>query len=254
MSRLVPPGLFLLVAALFFQSKTLSEKPTYTIYINFEDYSVRADVLYDDAKVKPRMFRTYYWYMNNDIKNTEGSFDGKLLHGEYKSFYRNYNLREQGNFNYGLKTGKWQTWFINGKIHELLQYKNGLQQGLQEVYDDQGNIVSRTDFKNGKQNGKMIFYKNNTIDTVITYKNGLPRLTKTRLQAKNKKQKDSLQKGNTKTNQAKDTVTNTPKSSFLIKKVFNKKTKKSEQTKSEGRKEIPEKKKKSPDKDSNKKS
>lgn len=213
------------IAGLFLQSKDLPEKSsTYTVYINFENYSVRANVLYDAAKVKAKMGYIYYWYVNNDIKNTDGSFDGKLLHGEYKSFYRNLSLMEQGNFNYGLKEGAWKTWYADGKIHEISNYKKGKENGEREVYDEQGNKVSNTHYKNGVINGKVIIYQKGKADSVASYKNGdiqLPKASKTK-EPKKQKQKRDVKSKEKKPAQPKDTTAKPLKSSFKLKKIFNK--------------------------------
>ncbi len=227
MQRLLITWTCLTLAGLFLQSRDIPKKGnTFTVYINFEDYSVRANVLYDAAKVKAKMGHMYYWYGNNDIKITDGSFDGKLLHGEYKSFYRNMNLKEQGNFNNGLKDGVWKSWYDDGKIHELTNYKKGKEQGVHDSYDEQGNITCKTNFKNGIKNGKMISYQKGKIDTIIKYKNGEVQTPKpAKPNTKNKTQNDSAKSKLKKTVGAKDTVANTRKSSFSIKNIFNKKGK-----------------------------
>jgi hypothetical protein len=233
------------ITGLFIQSKEIPDKTnTYTVYINYEDYSVRANVLYNSDKIKTKMFHTYYWYMNNDIKKTEGGFDGKLLHGEYKSFFRNLNLKEEGNFKYGLKDGIWKTWYLNGKIHELINYKNGLEQGQYKLFDEQGYLISETDFRNGKKNGKEVFYKENKTDSVIIYKNGQLKQNKpAKTHLKANKSIDPARNKPAEINKAKDTVESTPKSSFKLKNIFNKKEKKPEQTKPGTKKETkPEKK------------
>lgn len=121
----------ILIAGIFLQSKDVPGKSnTFTVYINYEEYAVRANVLYEAHKVKTKMGHFYYWYSNNDIKKTDGSFDGKLLHGEYKSFFRNMNLREEGKFNYGLKDGTWKSWYMDGNIHEVSNYKKGKTHGV----------------------------------------------------------------------------------------------------------------------------
>jgi hypothetical protein len=202
-----------------------SEKSgTYTVYINFENYSVRANVLHDAPKMKAKMGRMYYWYVNNDIKKTDGSFDGRLLHGEYKSFFRDMNLREQGNFKYGLKEGEWKTWYNDGKIHEIAIYNNGKEHGTQELYDTEGNIVSKTNFKNGIKHGKMMLYQKNKIDTIIIYKNGEPQppaKSKIKSIPGKEKQNDSVKTKVKRVNEVKDTTAKTPKSSFTLRKIFN---------------------------------
>jgi hypothetical protein len=215
---------YFLVAGLFLQARDLPVKSdTYMVYINYENYSVRANVLYNAKKVKAKMGRMYYWYANNDIKNTDGSFDGKLLHGEYKSFFRDMGLKEQGNFNYGLKEGEWKTWFNDGKIHERINYEKGKAEGIEELYNEQGEIVSRSHFKNGVRNGKTIIYRKGKSDSLVLYKNGevqFPPATKSRI----KKNKTSMAETGIKNDsvRGKDTVAEEQKSRVTLKKVFNK--------------------------------
>ncbi|CAN5882498.1 hypothetical protein BH11BAC7_BH11BAC7_16650 [soil metagenome] len=219
----------LFVAGLFLQSRNYPVKSdTYMVYINYENYSVRANVLYDSKKVKTKMGRMYYWYINDDIKNTDGSFDGKLLHGEYKSFFRDMGLREQGSFNYGLKSGVWRSWFENGKIHEIINYQKGKEHGTQELYNEQGEIVSKIHYKNGMRQGKSIVYKNGKNDTVIIYKNGkaqLPNPDKIHSKSEKNNLKDTTESQNKKSHAVKDTTAVNPKSSNKFRKIFNKQKK-----------------------------
>jgi hypothetical protein len=236
-------ALFILITGMFLPVNGIPEKTsTYTVYINFKDYTVRANLLYDAGKVKAKNGHVYYWYINNDIKKTDGSFDGKLLHGEYKSFFLDMNLKEQGVFNYGLKEGIWKSWFANGKIHEISMYKNGLEHGVHELYNEDGNLLAKTEFKNGVQNGKSIFYKNEKIDTLITFKDGKPkpaRQAKTHQKFKKNETKDSAKTNKVDRKKTQDTVANTPKSSFKIKNIFNKKEKAAQKPVAKKEKKIP---------------
>jgi hypothetical protein len=150
------------------------EQKTFTVYINYDSYSIRAEVLKDPVNIHPHEGCTYYWYSSNDIRSTENGFDGKLLHGEYRSFYRDLNLKEQGAFSKGLKTGIWKTWFPGGKIHEIIQYKDGNKNGVMQTFSETGYLESETDYKNGKINGKEVLYKEGKQDTILKYKNGQP--------------------------------------------------------------------------------
>ncbi|MGL5890720.1 MAG: hypothetical protein ACRC3B_12585, partial [Bacteroidia bacterium] len=91
------------VITAYSRDKDFQDK-TYTVYLNFPAYSVRASVLHSNGKAKPREGYTYYWFASNSIQQTENGFDGKLLHGEYKAFYLNNALKESGEFSNGLKT------------------------------------------------------------------------------------------------------------------------------------------------------
>jgi hypothetical protein len=203
------------------------QSKTYIVYINYADYSVHASVLSDASKIQPKIGYTYYWYTDNDIKQTDGGYDGKLLHGEYKSFYLNKNLKEQGMFSHGLKEGIWKTWFPNGRIHEIIHYNKSRQHGFYELYDEEGNLISKSNFKNGMQNGKKVDYKNGKVDTIVVYKNGKivsPKPAKHIKQLKTKK-KSTVKNDLDNSKKPQDTVAKTPKSRFDVKKIFNKRQK-----------------------------
>src|SRR5687767_7585391 len=73
------------------------EKEKYTIYIEDKDIRIKAKVLAHKTKVKTKKDLTYYWYGTNKIMETQGDYEGKLLHGEYVTFYQsNNNLNEKG--------------------------------------------------------------------------------------------------------------------------------------------------------------
>lgn len=188
------------------------ESSTFTVYINYADYSVRAEVLREPSHIHPQEGCTYYWYSSNDIKSTENGFDGKLLHGQYKSFYRDLNLKEEGKFSHGLKTGIWKTWFTGGKIHEIIHYKNGNKNGVMQVFNTEGKLISETGYKNDKINGRQILYKDGKPDTVLKYRNNELVIKKKRIE------KDSI---NVKTNRKpKGTLNGKRKSSNPVKKVM----------------------------------
>jgi hypothetical protein len=212
-------------SGIFLPAKNFPKKSrTYMVYINYENYSVHANVLSDACTIQPKNNYTYYWYTDNDIKQTEGGYDGKLLHGEYKSFYLNKNLKEQGIFSNGLKEGVWKTWFPNGRIHEIIHYKKSLEHGAYELYDEQGKIISKSNFKNGVLDGKKIDFQKEKIDTVILYKKGEVIVPESSKHHGLKRKKESTVKSDsTITNSAQDTMVKTPKSRFSIKKILNKK-------------------------------
>jgi hypothetical protein len=190
---------------------------TYTVYINYPGHSVRANVLHGPAKIRPRTGFVYHWYSDNDIKETDGGFDGRLLHGEYKSFYLDKNLREQGTFRHGLKEDEWKTWFPGGRLHELAYYKKGKLHGNYERYDENGNLEERSVYKNGVKHGRSISYRNGKEDTTIIYRHGRTKIKAPKLITGNVNVKSdtAIVAG------AQDTTVNTPKSRFRMKKVVN---------------------------------
>lgn len=205
---------FILVFLLFaFRPGDSSEKEkTYTVYINYPAYSVRADVLRENGKTKAKPEYTYYWYTNNDIKTTDGGFDGKLLHGNYKSFYRDMNLREQGKFCRGLKEGEWISWFAGGKIHELTSYSKGLKDGTELIYNERGELVSKKKYRKGLLHGKCSGGKS---DSAFIYRNGHVKSVETQNDTTGIKTKKAARAGK----QVKDTALKKDKSIVPAKKT-----------------------------------
>ncbi len=67
---------------------------SFSITVNYPNYTIKTEVLKNTLKVKPKINLTYYWYSNQKIIETTGGFDGKLLHGYYKTFLLNDQLLE----------------------------------------------------------------------------------------------------------------------------------------------------------------
>jgi hypothetical protein len=97
----------------------------FTAIVPSSDSTVRADVFYRKHTFKPRENLRYYWFYMNEIRSTVGGYDGKLLHGNYRSYHSNGNLKEFGHFRKGCKTGKWLSWNQDGAIREKSFFRNG---------------------------------------------------------------------------------------------------------------------------------
>lgn len=128
------------------------EKEKYTIYIEENDVRIKANVLAHKTKIKTKKELTYYWYSTNKIMETQGGYDGKLLHGEYVNFYQsNNNLKEKGKFKKGLKHKEWTLWFDNGKINTISRWKYGQLHGSYKIYTVAGDLTSEKRYKKGKE-------------------------------------------------------------------------------------------------------
>src|SRR5690606_16089089 len=58
----------------------------------------------------------YYWFKSGHIHKTQGSYYGKLLHGNYKVIDNDRHLLEEGFFKKGKKVGLWRSWYENGTL------------------------------------------------------------------------------------------------------------------------------------------
>jgi hypothetical protein len=124
----------------------------------------KGDTLYQFyTSQAPRKFRVnprslYSWHREDTILVTEGSYAGKLLHGNYKVFYPNNNLREDGSYRYGLKEGDWKTWYPDGRLQSTTAWKNGHLNGAFARYDSSGRRLSEGSHRNGQVHGKLTEY------------------------------------------------------------------------------------------------
>src|SRR3989344_7623881 len=125
--------ILLLPISTFAQQK---QKPTFPVYVNYPDYTVKADVFSNPQKISVNENLTYYWYSSNKIIETKGGYDGKVLNGSYTSFYLSKNLKEKGSFKDGLKTSTWTSWNIDGKINEITTWKKGMKNGVYKKYNE----------------------------------------------------------------------------------------------------------------------
>lgn len=146
----------------------------FNITVNYDNYTVKTQMLKSPKKINTKPDLTYHWYSSQKIIETKGGFDGKLLHGYYKSFYLSNQLFESGEFKYGLKNNEWKNWYSDGKLKEITHWKNGKKNGKYFLFNDDGTKVASGNFKNDQLSGKFNTYdKNGNIILSQSYKNGV---------------------------------------------------------------------------------
>jgi hypothetical protein len=118
------------------QEKITGKQKRYFIYLNDVEkkVSIKATVLNKAIPVKADPGATYYWYSMNKILGTQGGYEGKLLDGQYDSFYYNNNLKEQGFYKKGLPNGAWKKWDSTGTLSEITLWHRGYKEGKQTMY------------------------------------------------------------------------------------------------------------------------
>ncbi len=170
-----------------------SKIKSFNITVNFPDYTVKTQMLSHNKKLDAKSELTYMWYASQKIMETKGGFDGKLIHGSYRSFYLNNQLKEQGVIKYGLKSKTWKYWYSNGAIKESITWKNGVKCGVYCIYNDDGKLMAKSNFKNDKLDGRFYTYDNNgNILEKKKYKDGVEVLKKVKV--KKERTVDTLEK------------------------------------------------------------
>lgn len=155
----------------FAQSNTYKLGPNKMV-INLEASTQKFELPVKDVKTKVDNELTYSWYKSNQIMQTKGGYDGKLLHGAFAEFYLNNNLKEKGNYKKGLKKGEWKTWYENGQLKEIIKYNNGLIHGKYQSYNEKGELTLDANYKKGKLHGETIRYEKGKNLAKHKYKNG----------------------------------------------------------------------------------
>lgn len=152
---------------------TPSKMEAFNITVNYPEFTIKTQMLKEGKQIKTRNDLTYLWYKSNQIMETSGGFDGRLLHGYYKAFYLNNQLKEQGEVKYGLKDKEWKYWYSNGQLKEVITWKSGRKNGVYLLYNENGKLMAKSTFKQDKLNGKFFTYdiSGKAIDTK-EYKNG----------------------------------------------------------------------------------
>lgn len=186
MFRLILIVLFVFSTLQLFPQTPTKQGKTYTININNKDESVQLSVLSKKVQLNTNKDLTYYWYASNKLMKTQGGYDGKLLHGQYVSFYLFNNLKEKGKFKKGLKNGEWLSWYENGKIKEVANWKNGLRKGKYQLYNEAGELVTEGYYKQDKQQCLWTNYQSGKIVSQKKYRKGLEIIPKPKSEKKEK--------------------------------------------------------------------
>jgi hypothetical protein len=199
---------FLVVLIVFFQfffngfSQRFVEPDkikSFNITVNYPEYTVKTQMLKDLKKITPNPDLSYHWYTSQKIIETKGGFDGKLLHGYYKSFYLSDQLFESGVFKYGIKHGEWKNWYPDGKLKEIVNWKNGHKNGRYILYNAGGIVLAKGTFKNNELKGKFKTYDNfGKVSSVRKYKNGIEIIKKEKKTENQELKTDTITKRNNK--------------------------------------------------------
>lgn len=208
-----------------------SKLKQFNITVNFDDYTVKTQMLSQNKKIDVDNDRVYLWYASQKIMETKGGYDGKLIHGTYRAFYLNNQLKEQGEIRYGLRHKEWKYWYPDGKLKEIINWKKGMKNGSYYLYNDYGQLMAKSNFKNDKLNGKFYTYgPNGKILEKKRYKKGEEILSK--VKAKQSGEKTIKEPGKSeKQDKEAESKTDAPgKKAPLMKRLFKKKDKSAEPT------------------------
>jgi len=126
----------------------------------------------ESGNLKPVFNRTYYWFAQGQLHQSQGGVNGRLLQGEFIAQSRHNGLISKGNFQDGLKEGNWLSWYPTGVIKSKIFWQDGQRQGRFYEYTNYGTIAVKGTFKNDQLHGKWITYDRRKIIGRYRYKDG----------------------------------------------------------------------------------
>lgn len=137
-------------------------------------------------------FGIYTSYFKTGEIETQGLINTYGEEGEWKSFYKNGNLKEHWEFNEGklvtvigvftesgdslsfgdFKNGNGHvvSYHENGQIKDLTVYKNGLPHNVKNIFSSTGKELAIGSFKNGE--GELNNYRDSVLDYTAYFENG----------------------------------------------------------------------------------
>ncbi len=147
------------------------------VIITMDDETIHAHVLDDEKEIKAKSDLKYAWYTRNMLMQTQGGYSGHVLHGPYKSHYRNQQVRTNGLYHYGLKHKEWREWDEQGQLVEISNWEKGVKTGPFAEYRE-GELVKSGSYKDGKLHGKYEEFQDGEVNKTLKFKNGKEKPTK----------------------------------------------------------------------------
>jgi len=111
----------------------------------------------DAARADPK--KVYYWYLRDSIQQTQGVYQGRLLHGNYQERYANRSLKVLGHYYKGLRHGEWRYLDPNGTLRRRSTWVYGEESGKYRLYNENGHLKEKGMLYQGKREGVVISYQ-----------------------------------------------------------------------------------------------
>lgn len=120
-------SLLIFVLILTFVGYSQTTIKTKEVKINYTNGYEIFNVCVNNPQINYNKNNEYYWYNKfSGVKSTKGGNGGNLLHGIYKFFDEQGNLRHEENYNLGLKHGNYTKWDSLGDIVTIGKYNKGI--------------------------------------------------------------------------------------------------------------------------------
>lgn len=155
------------------RSQTANQK-LHHVVLSEDAYSRDFFIKQKDHTLIVNKNRDYHWYKANSVLQTQGGQGGKLLHGQYKEYFLNHNLKCRGRLRNGQRIGRWKEWWPNGTVKFSYRYSRGRQSGKMKAYSEFGYLTEKSKFKKGMKSGITLSYDDNKLTSKTKYKRNVP--------------------------------------------------------------------------------
>lgn len=105
-----------------------------------------------------KLIGKWYFYYNNGILKSEGSYLAGEPDGLWKGYYDNGAQKSEVNWTNGKKNGVYKIYHTNGRLKEIGKYVNDELEGEILNYSSTGAIKEKSVYKNNAQNGPYSSY------------------------------------------------------------------------------------------------
>ena len=144
------------------------EKVRKVIYDDHYEYEFQ--VVYDHKRLNVTHEDTIFWYKNQSIHKTHGTYSSPILHGYYKQYDRKGHLLVNGRFNKGRRDSIWTWFYADGGLQVVKKFRNGKVHGKYREYNDQGLPTWRGKYRNNRRVGRWV---NDTDKDTLYYYQGV---------------------------------------------------------------------------------
>ncbi|MGY3794245.1 toxin-antitoxin system YwqK family antitoxin [uncultured Aquimarina sp.] len=112
-------------------------------------------------------------YSNGTIKEIRET-KNDVLHGLWKFFFSNGELKKEGAFSQGKSIGTWKIYNKKGQLIFIENYKNGNEHGTWKAFFPNGNVKIEGEFVSGKRQGPWkVYTENGVLKKLITFEDDI---------------------------------------------------------------------------------
>ena len=141
--------------------------------INHGDSTIRFYTIDPKRSVREKSGSMYSWFIGGKIKNSQGSYTGKLLHGKVEIIGPDSGLLENGRYKMGRKRGAWRKWYTTGELFQERYFRKGWIHGVTREFNESGEVQKLTRFSFGKKDGKQKEFLKRSLLAKRKYRKGL---------------------------------------------------------------------------------